>query len=85
MTLGRAGTPRDLTPGYRWTCQVCGASRVTKFLESNEARDAIRAQAERALLAHVQSSIGEGHGPKNALPDGMTAEALAEFVEPAEE
>ena len=81
----RMGTRRGLTPGYRWTCPVCGASRVATALESEEAHDATRARAERALLAHVQSSIGGGHGPKSDLPDGLTAEALAEFVEPVEE
>lgn len=85
MTLHSVDRPRDLAPGYRWTCRVCGASRVTKFLKSDEARDPTRSRAERALLAHVLSSVGEGHGPKSTLPDGTTAEALVELVEPAEE
>lgn len=79
------GTPRDLTPGYRWTCRVCGKSRVTKFFEEDEEQETTFARAERALLAHVHSSIGEGHGPKDSLPDGVTAAILAEYIEPVTE
>lgn len=75
-----AGRPRGLSPGYRWTCPICGAARVTKYTGEEEQR-ATFARAKRALEAHVHSSVGDGHGSKHSFPGGADAETLATQIE----
>lgn len=84
MMPDQPGRPKELMPGFRWTCAVCGASRVTTFAEEEEVSVTLD-RAERALSSHIFSSIGDGHGPRDALPDNMTVESLADHIEPVTE
>lgn len=82
MTFVPMGKPRDLAPGYRWTCPICGDSRTSMFREGDENRRDTLSRAKGALRAHIISSDGDGHGPIHSVPDGITADVLAECIEP---
>ena len=60
---------------YRWTCPVCGASRVNPAGEEVDDRNAVT-----ALRSHVLASSDGGHGPANAYPEGFDPSTLADRV-----
>ena len=53
---------------YRWTCPICS---VTKPGLPTTDRVAVEEQAANALLSHVRTSVGDGHGDEGALPPGF--------------
>lgn len=64
---------------YTWTCPICHHSKTSFALDHGEGQTG-RTQAVTALQSHIFSSDGEGHGPKEALPEGLDPDALVEHV-----
>lgn len=73
-TAGEVHVPDDSVV-YTWTCPICGATR-TSFSRKGRTLH----QALNALRAHVATSAGNGHGERNAYPDGFDRESLVEQV-----
>lgn len=48
--------------GYRWSCPICGTSRVIKTSFGPQ-------RAIEGLRAHLEIYDGDGHGPENQFPD----------------
>lgn len=71
---GAVNVPED-SVYYTWTCPICDVSR-TSFTREGQTMH----QALNALRAHVSTSEGNGHGRRNAYPDGLDREQLVEQV-----
>lgn len=83
--MDRTGHPQSRTrggkdhsverDGFRWTCPFCGLSRLNPSGEGYGEQNAVT-----ALRAHVLASVGDGHGPRNELPDGFDEQSLSDHV-----
>lgn len=62
---------------YRWTCPVCGESRVG-IAGPDEHRSS---KAIESLKTHIRVREGGGHGLQGSVPAGLADEDLAEHVE----
>lgn len=60
--------------GYRWTCPICGTSRIIKTKFGPQ-------RAIEGLRAHLEIYDGDGHGPENRFPD-IDRQRLDENVVP---
>lgn len=68
--------PGDALPRqYRWTCPLCGETRLTLVTvgkrESHVVND---------LRSHVRAATGSGHGPSGSEPRGLDATDLGRHV-----
>lgn len=73
-TNGREGRSVE-SDGYRWTCPLCGLSRLNPSGEENGEENAVT-----ALRAHVLASVGDGHGPRSELPPEVDERRLTDHV-----
>ena len=63
---------------FRWTCPVCTEESTSL---STEDRPSIVGQAENALLSHVRTHEGSGHGREGDVPAEFDALEAGEHVE----
>lgn len=63
---------------YRWTCPICSAQKSSL---STEDEATIVGQAENALLSHVRTRDGSGHGREGDVPSDIDADDVTEHVE----
>lgn len=61
---------------YRWTCPICGESRLTL---DEGAQD--RGEVLRNLEAHIRGTAGDGHGDEESFPSALDPDTLTEYVE----
>ena len=61
--------------GYRWTCPVCGATKLNQTVDGSGRTNAIN-----ALRAHLVATDGDEHGARNQYPDGFDPDALVDHV-----
>ena len=64
--------------GYRWTCPICGNSKVNAM--SEQGRNALR-----ALKTHVYFTDDDGHASANSYPPEYDEESLDEHVTKVDE
>lgn len=63
---------------YRWTCPICSEQKSSL---STEDPPTIVGQAENALLSHVRTRGGNGHGREGAVPLHLDRDDAIEHVE----
>jgi hypothetical protein len=64
---------RDLTHGgvrstgtaFKWICPYCGTRRVDQYAEGMRGEG----DALGALRSHIEDAAGDGHGPRNEVPE----------------
>lgn len=69
------GASGSFEEGYRWTCPICGKSRLNRSNGDEGEENAIA-----ALRTHVMASDGAGHGPLNEYPAEFEREKLTNHV-----
>lgn len=71
---------RSLPDGItsRWTCPICGKSRVG-IADTKDERMPIQ-QAKNALTSHILATEGDGHGSHHSMPDAFDIERLDDYV-----
>lgn len=63
---------------YRWTCPICAEQKSSL---STADPPTIVGQAENALLSHVRTRDGSGHGREGAVPADLDDEDAIDHVE----
>ena len=63
---------------YRWTCPICSAEKSSM---SAEDKPSIVGQAENALLSHVRTREGSGHGREGTVPEDLADDDAIDYVE----
>ena len=63
---------------YRWTCPICSAEKSSM---STEDKPTIVGQAENALLSHVRTREGSGHGREGDVPADLEDDDAIDYVE----
>lgn len=63
---------------YRWTCPICSEQKSSL---STEDKPTIVGQAENALLSHVRTRDGSGHGREGDVPSDIDRDDAIEHVE----
>ena len=71
-----AGPGRSPVSVYRWSCPICGDSRVGM---ASGGEDPL-GKAEFSLRQHVKTSDDDGHGPANRYPPGFDPDAADRAV-----
>lgn len=61
-----------MTTLYRWTCPICGESKVS-IARSDENP---RAKARASLQEHVRATDGNDHAPLGQYPDGFSPDVM---------
>lgn len=67
---------------YRWTCPICAEQKSSL---SAEDRPTIVGQAENALLSHVRTRAGSGHGREGDVPSDVDRDDAIDHVDVAED
>ena len=63
---------------YRWTCPICAEQKSSL---SAQDRPTIVGQAENALLSHVRTRAGSGHGREGEVPTDVYRDDAGAHVE----
>lgn len=75
MSYEERSDETDAPASYRWTCPLCGESRVSVAGERTTLE-----QIETSLRMHIYQSDGGSHGPTGAYPDSIRPDQLHEFI-----
>ena len=62
---------------YRWSCPYCNSFRTSSGSTDEES---VRDRAKSAVVGHVSSSDGDGHGPRHSLPDDFDPTQAVERI-----
>ncbi len=65
--------------GIKSCCPICGES-MTALTETTKPENV----GVNQLRTHIRSTTGDGHGPHGTVPDDISLEALAKYVEVSE-
>lgn len=63
---------------YRWTCPICSEQKSSL---STEDKPTIVGQAENALLSHVRTRSGSGHGREGDVPSEIDRDDAIDHVQ----
>jgi hypothetical protein len=69
---------RHHLPVYKWTCPICGRTKQG-FGSANQTP--VDKEAKNALLGHIRTSSGAGHGDPGVLPPGYDPDAAFDSID----
>lgn len=78
-SVNASNLPDEPLP-HEWTCPYCDHSRVITANSESVDESIMVDRAVKAIRAHVLASVGDGHGEKNAFPDGFDTTSVHEHV-----